>query len=100
MRVTRGEGQMDRLLPACRPLPYPERAQALRGSLPPAPTTTPLPGAGVDVFSNLLDNYWVTATGTPRHHIFVVSDTSNGSTADVPPDLLRAALDFVRTLER
>ena len=73
---------------------------ALRGSLPPAPTTTPLPGAGVDVFSNLLDNYWVTATGTPGHPIFVVSDTSNGSTANVPPDLLRAALDFVRTLER
>jgi anti-sigma factor RsiW len=73
---------------------------ALRGALPPAQKIAPLEGAGADLFSNLLDHYWVTATGTPRHHIFVVTDASNGETANVPPDLLRSALDFVRTLER
>jgi anti-sigma factor RsiW len=73
---------------------------ALRGVLPAAPSKAVLEGTSIDVYASLLDGYRVTATSTHNHHVFVVTDDAARSAANVPADLLKSAVAFVRTLEK
>ncbi len=73
---------------------------ALRGGLPSAPAVTTIAGTDIDVYSSTHDRFSVNAASSRNHHVFVVSDRSSTGAADVPADLVKASIAFLRSLER
>jgi hypothetical protein len=73
---------------------------ALRGALPKTPGSTLLPGDGRAVHSTSRLGYHVSATATPEHRLFVVSDEANDSHDGVTTEILSSAVRFVGTLEK
>lgn len=73
---------------------------AVRGRLPITPLKTMLPGAPGDVYSANRLGYHVSATATPAHRLFLVSEPPTGAPDDVMNEILLSAVRFVRTLER
>jgi hypothetical protein len=86
--VIRGDGQTLSL--------FAERAG--RGALPTAPTTV-LAGETVDVHATARLGYRISAVATRDHRLFLVSERPTDP-PDLADDILRAAVRFVRNLEK
>jgi anti-sigma factor RsiW len=71
-----------------------------RGALPIAPVTTRLPGDAVDVHSTTRLGYRVSATTTPGHRLFLVSERPTDAPDDITNEILLSAVKFIRSLER
>ncbi len=74
--------------------------RAVRGALPATPVRTVLAGDALDVHSTARLGYHVSATATPGHRLFLVSERPTDAPDDITNEILLSAVRFVRTLER
>lgn len=73
---------------------------SVHGGLPRSAHVAPLPQSDLTLHWTTLKGFEVDSVATPKHHLFVVSPEGSAIPAETRDEILRAASQFVKTLER